>query len=189
MKYFMFVVYVIALSLVVPAAQAQQQAVEPASDQKTLAATMNVYAFPKSGQTPQQQSKDESACYSWAVQNTGTDPFDLQKQAQAQKQEAAQATTAAGAVGTGAGARGAVRGAAGGALIGAIAGDTGKGAAIGAAAGLIAGHHRARMARHEAKAQVQTASTQAQQATATQVENFKKAFSTCLEAKDYTVKY
>lgn len=27
------------------------------------------------------------------------------------------------------------------------------------------------------------------QATATQVENFKKAFSVCLEAKDYMVKY
>jgi uncharacterized protein (DUF3084 family) len=32
-------------------------------------------------------------------------------------------------------------------------------------------------------------SQQAQQATAGQIENFKKAFSVCLEAKKYMVKY
>jgi hypothetical protein len=188
MKFRVFFVGVVALSLAASAAVAQQT-VAPASGQKTLAATMNVYVFPNQGQTAEQQSTDESACYSWAVQNTGTDPFQLQKQAEAQQQQAEQATAAAGAVGTGAGARGAVRGAAGGALIGAIAGDTGKGAAYGAAAGLVVGHRRKRVARHEAQTQVAAQSQQAQQATATQLDNFKKAFSVCLEAKDYLVKY
>jgi hypothetical protein len=183
-----FFVCVLAAVCGVHAAE-PQEVVAPAADQKTLAATMNVYVFPNTGQTSQQQSTDESACYGWAVQNTGSDPFQLQKQSEAQQQAAEEATAAAGAVGTGAGARGAVRGAAGGALIGAIAGDTGKGAAYGAGAGLLVGHHRKRVARHEAKAGVAETSTQAQQANAMALGNFKKAFSACLEAKDYTVKY
>ena len=63
---------------------------EPAP-QKSLAATMNVYVFPTTGQTAQQQSTDEAACYDWAVQNTGGDPFALQKQAQQSQQQADQA--------------------------------------------------------------------------------------------------
>ena len=37
--------------------------------------------------------------------------------------------------------------------------------------------------------QVEQQSQQAQKATAEQIENFKKAFSVCLEAKDYMVKF
>ena len=103
---------------------------------------------------------------------------------------AEQAKAEAGAVGTGAGARGAVRGAAAGALIGEIASDdAGKGAAYGAAAGAIGGRRRARRARSEAQSQVEVQAAQAQQATAEQLENFKKAFSVCLEAKQYLVKF
>ena len=50
------------------------------SGQKSLAATMNIYAFPTKGQSPSQQSEDEAACYQFGVTNTGTDPFQLQKQ-------------------------------------------------------------------------------------------------------------
>ena len=57
---------------------------------KTLAATMNVYVFPTTGQTPEVQSQDEVVCYGWAVENTGTDPFELAKQAEQQKQQAQQ---------------------------------------------------------------------------------------------------
>ena len=32
------------------------------------------YVYPAKGQTPQQQKNDESACYTWAVQQTGFDP-------------------------------------------------------------------------------------------------------------------
>ena len=58
--------------------------------QKTLASTMDVYVFPTEGQDAKQQSMDEAACYDWAVQNTGTDPFDLQKQAEQQQAQADQ---------------------------------------------------------------------------------------------------
>jgi len=157
---------------------------------KTLAATMNVYVFPTTGQDASQQSQDEAACYQWAVQNTGNDPFALQKQAEAQAQQTEQAKAQAAQTGQGAGAGGAVRGAAVGALIGEIANDdAGQGAAYGAAAGLIAGRRRGRAARHQATEQVEQQGQQKQAATAEQIENFKKAFSVCLEAKDYMVKF
>src|SRR5580765_2966379 len=95
-------------SLVVVAAStlaAAQTATAPPSGQKTLAATMNVYAFPTKGQTPEQQSQDEAACYQYAVTNTGVDPFQLQKQAQQQQQQAQQAQQQAAQAGKGAGAK------------------------------------------------------------------------------------
>ena len=160
------------------------------SGQKTLAATLDVYVFPTKGQSPDQQSQQEVECYNWAVQNTGTDPFNLGKQAEQQQQQAAQAQQQAQQVGQGAGAQGAVRGAAAGALIGEIASDdAGKGAAYGAAAGVIAGRRRGHQAKQQATQQVEQQSQQVQQATQEQVDNFKKAFSVCLEAKDYMVKF
>ena len=162
---------------------------EPAQ-QKSLAATINVYVFPTEGQTPEQQSTDEAACYNWAVQNTGSDPFALQKQSQQQQQQAAQAEQQIDQAGKGAGAKGAVGGAAAGALIGEIVSDdAGKGAAYGALAGAIIARRRTQRAKADASQQVEEQSQQAQQATAEQIENFKKAFSVCLEAKKYMVKY
>ena len=158
--------------------------------QKTLAATLNVYVFPTVGQDAAKQSTDEATCYNWAVQNTGSDPFSLQKQAQEQQQQTQQAQQQAQQVGQGSGAKGAVKGAAAGALIGEIANDdAGKGAAYGAAAGMIAGRRRGQAAQAQATQQVTQQGQQAQQATAEQIENFKKAFSVCLEAQKYMVKY
>ena len=157
--------------------------------QKSLAATLNVYVFPSAGQAADQQSKDESECYQWATANTGVDPFNLAKetaeaeqQAQAQQQQTQQATQ-------GAGAKGAVKGAAAGALIGEIASDdAGEGAAYGAAAGAIAARRRGKAAQQAAQQTTQ----QVQQAEATEAEkrsNFNKAFSVCLEGKKYLVKF
>ncbi len=84
----------------------------------------------------------------------------------------------------------AVRGAAAGALIGEIASDdAGKGAAYGAAVGMIRGRRKARSARQEAEEAAEQQGQQAQEATAEKLGNFKKAFSVCLEAKDYMVKF
>jgi Glycine zipper len=158
--------------------------------QKTIASTMSVYVFPTTGQDATQQSKDEAECYTWAVQNTGTDPFQLQKQAQSQAQKTEQQKQAAQGAGAGAGAGGAVKGAAAGALIGEIANDdAGQGAAYGAAAGVIAGRRRGKKAQEQATAQAEQQGQQAQQATAQQLDGFKKAFTVCLEAKKYMVKY
>lgn len=167
-----------------------QTAVAPPSGQKTLAATMNVYAFPSAGQTATQQSKDESACYEWAVSNVGTDPFALQTQSAEQAQQAAAAQQQAAQAGKGTAVKGAVGGAAAGALVGEIgSGDAGRGAAYGAAAGLLGGALRGKSKEKQATEQAQAQAQQTQQATQAQLDNFKKAFSACLESKKYLVKY
>ena len=179
MKRVFWMVLVLALCVSLSNHAAAQS--QPASGQKTLAATINVYVFPQQGQSASVQSKDEAACYDWAVKNTGIDPFQLSKQTQQQQQQAqAQAQAAQGQ-----GVKTAARGAAAGALIGGIAGDAGTGAAVGAATGAIAGRHR----RKQAEAQAQAQSQGAAQYSAEQMTNFKKAFSACLESKKYMVKY
>ena len=161
---------------------------EPAG--QTLAATMEVYAFPKEGQDASQQSQDEVACYEYATSSTGSDPFQLAKQEDTNEQLAEAEMEAAEATGKGAGARGAVRGAAAGAVIGEVTGgDAGESAAIGAAAVAVRGRRQAREARHEAEAQAGQQAVAREEATADDLANFKKAFSVCLEAKDYMVKY
>ena len=55
---------------------------------QSLGSTMDVFVFPGKGQEASQQSQDEAACYEWAVGNTGTDPFELSKQEQADAQQA-----------------------------------------------------------------------------------------------------
>ncbi len=157
---------------------------------KTLAATMEVFVFPTEGQEASQQSQDEAACYGWASDNTGSDPFDLAKQEESDEQLAAAEMQAAEAVGQGAGAKGALRGAAAGALIGEVTGgDAGDSAAIGAAAVAVRSRRQGRRARQEAEQQVEQQAEQRQEATAEDLDNFKKAFSVCLEAKDYMVKF
>jgi hypothetical protein len=157
---------------------------------KTLASAIDVYVFPKEGQQSDQQSKDEASCYEWAGDNTGSDPFELQKQGAAQAEQTEKEKAAAQQSGQGAGARGAIRGAAAGALIGEIANDdASEGAAWGAAAGAIKGRRMQRTAKAQATEQAEQKGQAKQQATAEQIENFKKAFSVCLEAKEYLVKY
>lgn len=158
--------------------------------QQTLGSTMEVYVFPAEGQDTAEQSRDEAACYEWAVGNTGTDPFDLAKQDQADQQQAEADQQAAKQAGQGSGARGAIRGAAAGALIGEIANDdASEGAAWGAAAGAIRGRRQGRAAQQQAQQQAAAQSEQREEATEQSLANFKNAFSVCLEAKDYMVKY
>ena len=159
------------------------------SGQQSLASSLQIYVFPSAGQAADQQSKDEAECYQWAVTNTGSDPFDVQKQQAADAAQTQAAEQQASQVARGSGTRGAVRGAAGGALIGAIAGDTGKGAAIGAGVGLIGGRARGKAHQAQAEQQVQSQGAQAQQASQAEIDNFHKAFSACLEGKNYIVKY
>lgn len=158
--------------------------------QQTLAATLNVYVFPSDGQAADQQNRDEAECYQWAVSNTGSDPFAVQQQQAAQAQQAQAAQQQASQAGKGSGARGALGGAAMGALVGEIVDDDpGKGAAIGATVGLVRGARRGQAQQQQAQQQVQAQSQQASQASQQQIDNFKKAFSVCLEAKKYMVKF
>jgi hypothetical protein len=160
------------------------------AQEQSLASTLEVYVFPAKGQGSSQQSEDEAECYQWAVSNTGTDPFELSKQEAAGQQQAQADAQAAQQAGKGSGAGGAVAGAAAGALIGEIAhDDASEGAAWGAAVGAIAGRRRGKAAQQQTAAQAEQQAAAQQQAIAEQTSNFKKAFSVCLEGKNYLVKY
>jgi Glycine zipper len=170
-------------------AQTQTPLIAAPSGTKSLAATLKVYAFPDAGQAAAQQSKDESECYNWAVKETDTDPFHVASQTAQQQEQAAQQQQKAQQSTAGSGVRGAVGGAAGGAAIGAIAGNAGKGAAIGAGVGAIGNRARAESQAQKNSQQAAQQSQAAAHASAAQMNDFKKAFSACLEAKKYTVKY
>jgi hypothetical protein len=131
------------------------------------------YVYPAKGQTPEQQKTDESACYTWAVQQTGFDPAKPPAPPPAAKPP----TTATGTT-PGAGARGAVKGAVVGEVVG---GDAGTGAAVGAMAARGQSRRQNAAAANSAQQQ-QQAAVQQQQA------GFAKARSACLEGRGYTVK-
>ena len=151
-------------------AQAQPQA---GSGRSALASQLGVFVYPKNNQDQAKQTKDENECYGSAKQQSGTDPAappPPPKEAQQQK---------------GGGAKGAAKGAAGGAAIGAIAGDTGTGAAVGATAGAVRGRRQQKKANKQAEQQAQQDAKAQQQQT---MDTFKKAFSACMDARQYSVK-
>ncbi len=137
------------------------------------AAKIGLFVNPKNNQSPQVQAADENACYAIAQQQTGIDPT------------APAAPPPEAAKKKGGGAKGAAGGAAGGAMIGAIAGDAGTGAAIGATAGAIRGRRQQRKANQQAEQQGQAQQQQQQQQ---KLDTFRRAFSSCIDAKGYSVK-
>ncbi|NOQ97137.1 MAG: hypothetical protein GQ561_03155 [Calditrichae bacterium] len=144
------------------------------TDDVSIAKNLGIYVFPAKNQTADQQSQDEFACYKWAVGQSGYDPMNPTK-VEAKPVDMGPDGSAIG---------GAARGAAAGAAIGAIAGDAGKGAAIGAVGGVFRGRRRGRMKKSYEQAESQQAAADQTQAL---VDGFKKAFSVCMEGKDYTV--
>ena len=178
----------IAAASILSGVHAQTALISPPTGTKTLAATLKAYAFPGAGQVASQQSQDETECYNWAVQETSIDPFHLANQAAEQQQQAAQRQKEAQQSMSGSVLKGAVGGAAGGAIIGAIAGNAGKGAAIGAGVGAsaIVPTRRAKRKRRVSK---RRSSPRQLLSLAAQMTEFKKAFSACLEAKKYTVRF
>ncbi len=160
------------------------------AEEQSLAASLDVQVFPSAGQAADQQSKDESECYQWAVTNSGVDPFKLADESEAQQQQAQQAQQEIAGGRHGSGVRGAARGAAAGAVVGEIADDdAGQGAAYGAAAGAVASRHRSKRAQQEASAELQQQTEQTQAANTEKRGNFNNAFSACLEGKQYQVEF
>jgi hypothetical protein len=138
-----------------------------------MAASLGLHAFPTNQQTPEQQRNDQAACYEWAKQDTSFDPL-----AAAQQQQPAQSAPKGVAM------KGGAQGAGMGAAIGAITGDAARGAAAGGIGGVIRGKMTQKAAEQKAAAQAQ-AKTQAQQSG---TENFKRAFTACMEGKGYSVR-
>ncbi len=163
------------------------------AQETSLSTSMNVHVFPSEGQDAVQQSMDEAACFSWAQERTGTDPFELSNMAAQQAAAADQAMAQAQSAGQGSTGRAAAGGAVAGGLIGGVFGsgkNSGwKGAAAGAATGAVIGNSRKRRGQAEASQQVAAQSAQDQAVIEAQMEDFKTAFTTCLEAKDYIAKF
>lgn len=165
--------------------------IAPAQENRYLSSALGVYVFPSEGQSSEQQLREEAECYGWAVERAGVDPFELQKLEAEHQQQTEAARQQADRVGEGAPASGAVGGAAAGALIGGISrGGKGarRGAAAGAVLGVIGGAAAQREARDQAQQQVEQQSERQMKATKEQQESFRRAFSVCMESKNYMVR-
>ncbi len=135
--------------------------------------------YPNKGQSKDQLEKDKYACYEWAKKQSEFDPMEQPK---ASAPPPAQESPEGGVV------KGAARGALLGVAVGAIAGDAGKGAAIGAASGgLVGGVKRHDQEVKEGQKQDNWANHQAAEYEKNRAA-YNKAYSACLEGKDYTVK-
>ena len=138
------------------------------------------FIYPRDGQSPEQQQRDENECMNWARDQTGFDPLATPRATRPPPQQTAGST--AGGAG-----RGALGGAAAGAAIGALTGDTRRGAGIGAASGaLIGGSRRSNQRRNEQAARDNWEREQAA-IHAEGRNNFNRAFRGCLEGRGYTV--
>jgi hypothetical protein len=127
--------------------------------------------YPKEGQSPEQQEKDKFECYSWAKNESGFDPMAPPTATEAPPQQQARQG-------------GVLRGAARGAVVGEIVDDDWEtGAKAGAA---IGGMRRADQKRKEAQAQQQYEQEQ-QQIYTDKRNRYNRAYSVCLEARDYAV--
>jgi hypothetical protein len=132
------------------------------------------FVYPAKGQTPDQQAKDEFACFQWAREQTGYDPA---RPIESPQQPRSEGTVA------GRTAFGAAAGAVGGALVGGLFGRPGRGAAIGAASGgLYGGVSQSKTLENERQADraVREQNTAA-------LSKYFRAFSTCMNGRGYTV--
>jgi hypothetical protein len=176
-KLIFFVITLSAATALLPQvlAQAAQGAAQKQSDsgRSAVSSQLGVFVYPKNKQDHARQAKDENECYNSAKQQSGIDPAAPSPPPQEAKEQ------------KGGGAKGAGKGAAGGAAIGAIAGDAGKGAAVGATAGAVRGRRQQKKANKEGEQQAEQ-KTQAQQQQT--LDTFKKAFSACMDARQYSVK-
>jgi hypothetical protein len=185
----------------VGAARAQQESSSAPTTSTRLAPSpaqsIDMFVFPRNNQSAEQQLTDEKECFAAAKERTGVDvtanPFEGLNEVEmiaAQQQAAAEADRARGGR-----ARGGLRGAAGGAAIGAIAGNAGTGAATGAVAGTMQGGmaQRSANARAQQQSAAQVAATQRRMqeqlliAHMQGVDAFQRAFSACMDARNYSV--
>jgi len=162
------------------------------------AKSINLFAFARNGQTSDQQLKDESECYGAVKQMSGVDlqtgapPAPTVEELHDAQLKAAQDAEQV----QGGRAIGALRGAVGGAAIGGIAGNAGAGAGAGAVAGTMRGGMNQRAANAQsqqkaaAEAKVKLLKDYEQQMLAHKegLDTFQRAFTACMDARNYSVK-
>lgn len=158
---------------------------------RDAAAQAGVYAYPRDGQSGEQQQRDKFECHQWAVQQTGFDPITA-----AQSQRGANGRASSGSSGGFLGIGGdrnviggegnvlsdAATGAALGAAGGAIAGDAGLGALIGAGVSAVFGDVVRSSAQRE-KRQSERALPQDQ----AQLGDYQRAYGVCLSGRNYQI--
>jgi len=143
-----------------------------------------VYFYPKEGQTPERQSRDQYECYNWAMQNTGFDPSQSsippERRVKVVPMPPPGHDTAVMAIA--------------GAVLGAlIAGPrhAGAGALIGAGSGAVIGA-TSDISRQQYAQQMDEAYNRPDQALDTRYEakanDFRRAMGACLEGRGYSVK-
>ncbi len=138
----------------------------------------DVFAYPNQGQSQEQQQQDQFECFNWSKQQSGFDPMVAPTASTPPPQDQ---STGPGALG------GAAVGAGAGAIGGAIGGNTGKGAAIGAIAGGLFGGMKSN--KQNKKNQQSRQDWERQQAAQYQQgrDNYNRAYSACMSARDYTI--
>lgn len=178
-------------------------------------AAQQVYAYPKAGQSEQQQSQDRFECHQWSVSQSGFDPSTAPPLSarptpppppRGGYSDQRQRSGNRGMLGIGDGgffegggmmgdaATGAALGAAG----GAIAGNAGQGAAIGAVASTLFGAMSRSTQRPDPAPQGQyesdyyyrerlAQSDHEYQQRAAQVAEYNRAFGACMQSRDYSV--
>jgi YmgG-like glycine-zipper protein len=145
---------------------------------------MHVYVYPAAGQDAAQLDRDRYECHLWSVRQTGFDPSVPQVAPHQQVQVVPMPPTGTSTV----------PGAATGAIIGAAVASpyqTGSGALVGAAAGALLGaaadsaraQHAAEVQRH-----INSADDQHEYGLDQLAGNYRRALSTCLQGRGYTVK-
>jgi predicted lipid-binding transport protein (Tim44 family) len=139
----------------------------------------DVYAYPNKGQSQEQQQKDQFECFNWSKQQSGFDPM-VAPTANApppQGQSTGPGLLGGAAVGAGAGAIG-------GAISG---GNAGKGAAIGAGIGGLLGGLRSNSQKNKNQQARQDWERQQANQYQQQRNNYNRAYSACMSARDYTI--
>ena len=157
------------------------------------------YAYPKAGQSKQQQDSDRADCHFWAVDQTGFDPNRRVYVAQGYSPPPSSSSSGGvfgqGSYGQGGGLADAGKGAGLGAIGGAIAGNAGKGAAIGALSGLFIGSVKRSNQQAERDAwerqQAEQRRRQEQQIASQHArgqQEYGRAFGACMRARNYEIR-
>ncbi len=150
-----------------------------------------VFAYPSSGQSNEQISADTFQCHNWAVTETGFDPtLDYTPQP---VPDYAPPPSSGGSADRSTG-QNAGRGAARGAVLGTITGSTARGAIIGTATGVLFGKKKRNDKKKEEeswqqhhKEQHQQQLQETQQYVQAGTGHYKRAYSACMTARNYTV--
>ncbi len=166
------------------------------------ALAQGVYAYPRAGQSQEQQQRDEFECHRWATGQTGYDPRNPPPAPQSYASSPPPPSSSSGGlfgygsedVGQGGVVMDAGRGALTGAVIGGIAGDAGKGAAFGALGGTMMGgirrnqrqQEQARWEQYQRQQYAQQQQAHANQRRAAENE-YRRAFGACMQGRDYQV--